>query len=203
MPWEHVYGTFVGASLTRKFYPSRASRFFNFHYLLSDSCLVFFSADLHTSRLPRQRTLDQCFVCWPVNGNRFECCWTIVIVEWRSQILDDITLANLDIIDNEGKKAGTLFERIDHTSTPFGNCSSTHINLSLSLSLSLSVYVCMCVGKRLLKQWLCSPPCDPLVISARLDAIDDLLKETSLLAEVKEQLRKLPDLERLLRKSVI
>lgn len=60
----------------------------------------------------------------------------------------------------------------------------------------------MCVGKRLLKQWLCSPSCDPLLISARLDAIDDLLSQTSLLAEVKECLKRMPDLERLLRKSV-
>ena len=69
--------------------------------------------------------------------------------------------------------------------------------------MCVCVCVCVCVGKRLLKQWLCSPPCDPLVISARLDAIDDLLRETSLLAEVKERLKKLPDLERLLRKSTI
>ena len=36
------------------------------------------------------------------------------------QILDDITLSNLDVIDFRGKLAGTLLERIDHTSTPFG-----------------------------------------------------------------------------------
>ena len=60
----------------------------------------------------------------------------------------------------------------------------------------------MAVGRRLLKQWLCSPSCDPALISARLDAIDDLLEDTSLLAELKEQLKKLPDLERLLRKYV-
>ena len=36
------------------------------------------------------------------------------------QILDDVTLSNLDVVDSDGKKAGTLLERIDHTSTPFG-----------------------------------------------------------------------------------
>lgn len=37
------------------------------------------------------------------------------------QVLDDVTLTNLDVVDSEGKKAGTLLERIDHTSTSFGN----------------------------------------------------------------------------------
>ena len=49
---------------------------------------------------------------------------------------------------------------------------------------------------------MCSPSCDPTHISARLDAIDDFLRETAILAEVKGQLKNLPDLERLLRKSV-
>ena len=89
--------------------------------------------------------------------------------------------------------SGTLLERIDHTSTPFGKCSHTLICV---------VMVCVCVtaGKRLLKAWLCSPPCDPQLISSRLDALDDLLQQSSLIAEVKEKLKKLPDLERLLRK---
>lgn len=58
----------------------------------------------------------------------------------------------------------------------------------------------MPTGKRLLKAWLCSPPCDPQVISSRLDAIDDLLEQPSVVASVKEKIKKLPDLERLLRK---
>ena len=36
------------------------------------------------------------------------------------QILDDVTLSNLDVVDNDGRTGGTLLERIDHTSTPFG-----------------------------------------------------------------------------------
>ena len=58
----------------------------------------------------------------------------------------------------------------------------------------------MAAGKRLLKAWLCSPPCDPQLISSRLDAVDDLLEQYSLIASVKEKMKKLPDLERLLRK---
>ena len=54
----------------------------------------------------------------------------------------------------------------------------------------------------MLKQWLCSPSCDPQLISLRLDAVEDFLAHVSLLAEIKEKLKKLPDLERLLRKLV-
>ncbi len=36
------------------------------------------------------------------------------------QILDDITLANLDVLDTHGKIEGTLLDRIDHCVTAFG-----------------------------------------------------------------------------------
>jgi DNA mismatch repair protein MSH6 len=57
-------------------------------------------------------------------------------------------------------------------------------------------------GKRLLKQWLCSPLCNPDTINDRLDAVEDLMNASSLVADVCESLKKLPDLERLLSKSV-
>ena len=57
-------------------------------------------------------------------------------------------------------------------------------------------------GKRLLKQWLCSPLCNPDAINDRLDAVEDLMKISDVVADVSEMLRKLPDLERLLSKSV-
>jgi len=53
----------------------------------------------------------------------------------------------------------------------------------------------------LLKQWLCAPPCNPDIISDRLDAVEDLMKISDVVADVSELLRKLPDLERLLSKS--
>ena len=63
--------------------------------------------------------------------------------------------------------------------------------------------MCVCTtGKRLLKQWLCSPLCNPDAINDRLDAVEDLMKISDVVADVLELLRKLPDLERLLSKSV-
>jgi len=56
------------------------------------------------------------------------------------------------------------------------------------------------LGKRLLKQWLCAPLCNPDAINDRLDAVDDLLSVPDITAEVKELLKKMPDLDRLLNK---
>ncbi|KAK2166249.1 hypothetical protein LSH36_40g05016 [Paralvinella palmiformis] len=78
------------------------------------------------------------------------------------------------IICNTGTTEGTLLERLDNCSTPF--------------------------GKRLLKQWLCAPLCNPDAINDRLDAVDDLLSVPDITAEVKELLKKMPDLDRLLNK---
>ena len=116
----------------------------------------------------------------------------VIVQDCVAQVLDDVTLENLDVLDHEGKRPGTLLERVDHTSTPFGKQKSCYITQTSLL----------CLGKRLLKQWVCSPSCDPTLIAARLDAIDDFLQETAILVEVKVRLKKLPDLERLLRKSV-
>jgi len=61
----------------------------------------------------------------------------------------------------------------------------------------------MCItGKRLLKQWLCSPLCNPDAINDRLDAVEDLMKISDVVAGISELLCKLPDLERLLSKFV-
>jgi len=68
---------------------------------------------------------------------------------------------------------------------------------------SNTLQVVVCTGKRLLKQWLCSPLCNPDAINDRLDAVEDLMKISDIIADVSELLRKLPDLERLLSKSVI
>ncbi|XP_031212655.1 DNA mismatch repair protein Msh6 [Mastomys coucha] len=55
-------------------------------------------------------------------------------------------------------------------------------------------------GKRLLKQWLCAPLCNPSAISDRLDAVEDLMAVPDKVTEVADLLKKLPDLERLLSK---
>eukprot|EP00731_Ephydatia_muelleri_P021032 Em0013g759a len=81
----------------------------------------------------------------------------------QRMILDDITLFNLDVVPDYGKKDGTLLERLDHCVTPF--------------------------GKRLLKQWICAPLCHPAAINERLDAVTDLVSNASLVGEVRKALR--------------
>jgi len=90
-------------------------------------------------------------------------------------VLDGVTLANLEIVQNSnGTQDGTLIEKIDSCSTSF--------------------------GKRLLKQWLCAPLCNSAAITDRQQAIADVLTAQEAAHEAKERLRKLPDLERLLSK---
>uniref|UniRef100_A0A6Q2WVX6 DNA mismatch repair protein n=1 Tax=Esox lucius TaxID=8010 RepID=A0A6Q2WVX6_ESOLU len=93
----------------------------------------------------------------------------------QRMVLDGVTLANLEILQNaSGGTEGTLIERLDTCSTPF--------------------------GKRLLKQWLCAPLCNPTAIGERLDALEDLMGVPAQATEVSDLLKKLPDLERLLSK---
>uniref|UniRef100_UPI0037E8F483 DNA mismatch repair protein Msh6 n=1 Tax=Semicossyphus pulcher TaxID=241346 RepID=UPI0037E8F483 len=93
----------------------------------------------------------------------------------QRMVLDGVTLANLEIFQNgTGGTEGTLLERLDTCSTPF--------------------------GKRLLKQWLCAPLCNPTSIRDRLDAVEDLMAAPAQASEVSDLLKKLPDLERLLSK---
>lgn len=93
----------------------------------------------------------------------------------QRMVLDGVTLANLEIFQNgAGGTEGTLMERLDTCSTPF--------------------------GKRLLKQWLCAPLCNPTSIRDRLDAVEDLMGAQAQATEVSDLLKKLPDLERLLSK---
>ncbi|XP_072027536.1 DNA mismatch repair protein Msh6-like [Amphiura filiformis] len=94
----------------------------------------------------------------------------------QHMVLDGVTLFNLDVLENSssGTLEGTLLERLDQCSTPF--------------------------GKRLFKQWLCAPLCNPKSINDRLDAIEDLLGVPDKMSEVTEILKSLPDLERLLSK---
>lgn len=93
----------------------------------------------------------------------------------QRMVLDGVTLANLDIFQNgSGGMEGTLLERLDTCSSPF--------------------------GKRLLKQWVCAPLCNPTSIKDRLDAVEDLMGAPAQASEVSDLLKKLPDLERLLSK---
>lgn len=55
-------------------------------------------------------------------------------------------------------------------------------------------------GKRLFKQWLCAPLCNPSSINDRLNAVEDLNAVPDVMDEVIDMIRKLPDLERILSK---
>lgn len=94
----------------------------------------------------------------------------------QRMVLDGVTLTNLEILRNgsSGGPEGTMLERLDTCCTPF--------------------------GKRLLKQWLCAPLCNPTSINDRLNALEDLMGAPAQATEATELLKKLPDLERLLSK---
>lgn len=93
-----------------------------------------------------------------------------------SMVLDSSTLKNLDVLVNNctGTLEGTLLLKLDHC--------------------------CTSAGKRLLRDWICSPLCNTSSINDRLDAIEDLIDNGDITEKVKELLKKLPDLERLLSK---
>lgn len=90
-------------------------------------------------------------------------------------MLDDITLANLEVLKNSrGGTEGTLLARLDHCVTY--------------------------PGKRLLRHWLCAPLSDPMAIGVRQEATEELLKCTALAVELRTIFKTVPDLERLIAK---
>ncbi|OUM61435.1 hypothetical protein PIROE2DRAFT_28032, partial [Piromyces sp. E2] len=97
-----------------------------------------------------------------------------------SLILDGQTLMNLEVFQNngDGSTEGTLFELLEHCTTPF--------------------------GKRQFRNWICHPLRDIDAIEDRLNASDDMLNiyveenNSSLVDYIDTILRKLPDLERII-----
>lgn len=89
-------------------------------------------------------------------------------------ILDGQTLINLEIFANtaNGGSEGTLFNLLNRCITPF--------------------------GKRLFRQWVCHPLCNIQKINERLDAVDMLNADRSVLGQFSSNLSKMPDLERLI-----
>ncbi|AEO59871.1 hypothetical protein MYCTH_2308482 [Thermothelomyces thermophilus ATCC 42464] len=89
-------------------------------------------------------------------------------------ILDGQSLINLEIFANtvNGGPEGTLFNLLNRCITPF--------------------------GKRLLRQWVCHPLCSIEKINERLDAVDMLNADRSILQQFSSQMAKMPDLERLI-----
>uniref|UniRef100_K3W7B0 DNA mismatch repair protein n=1 Tax=Globisporangium ultimum (strain ATCC 200006 / CBS 805.95 / DAOM BR144) TaxID=431595 RepID=K3W7B0_GLOUD len=89
-------------------------------------------------------------------------------------VLDSQTIQNLEILTNNfnGSRAGSLIDIMDKTVTSF--------------------------GKRMFQEWVVKPLCKVSEINERLDAVDELGQQHELMTEVRDYLRKLPDLERLL-----
>lgn len=89
-------------------------------------------------------------------------------------ILDGQTLINLEVFANtaNGGPEGTLFTLLNRCITPF--------------------------GKRLFRQWVCHPLCNIQKINERLDAVDMLNADQSILRQFSSQMAKMPDLERLI-----
>ena len=89
-------------------------------------------------------------------------------------VLDDVALANLEILQNSSDKSdrGSLWSLINRCKTPFGS--------------------------RLLREWLCKPLISLEEISARRDAIIDLQRLETEADKARSILKRLPDVERLL-----
>lgn len=75
----------------------------------------------------------------------------------------------------DGRREGSLLWVLDRTRTP--------------------------MGARLLAEWVANPPTDLAAIRARLDAVEELLDNPSLCAELGESLRRMYDVERLLTRA--
>jgi len=88
--------------------------------------------------------------------------------------IDESTRRSLEITRTlrEGKREGSLLATIDRTVTA--------------------------MGSRLLADWVANPLTDRAAIDARLDAVQELLAERTLLDELRERLRGIYDLQRLL-----
>ncbi|KAH8726781.1 muts domain V-domain-containing protein [Phaeosphaeriaceae sp. PMI808] len=100
--------------------------------------------------------------------------WYDPIRKATSLVLDGQSLINLEIFANsfDGSSEGTLFAMLNRCVTPF--------------------------GKRLLRQWVCHPLADAKKINARLDAVDALNADSTIMDNFSSSLSKLPDLERLI-----
>lgn len=95
-------------------------------------------------------------------------------INQRYVVLDAQTLSNLEILRNNrnGKRNGSLIDILDKTVTSF--------------------------GKRLFQEWVVKPLCQVAHISDRLDAVEELIANMETVNEIRDCLKKLPDLERVL-----
>lgn len=94
-------------------------------------------------------------------------------------VLDEATLGNLELLPNGRNQniGGTLFDVVNRTRTS--------------------------MGARMLKKWLLKPLVDPNAINHRLDMVEHFVTTPLLLAEIRELLKGIPDLERTLSKITL
>ena len=88
-------------------------------------------------------------------------------------LIDDVGCRNLELLKNlsNGGRRGTLLDIIDNTATA--------------------------MGARLLKNWLRYPLIDRQLIQKRLDAVEEIKRQTSLREEIRLLLKPVSDIERL------
>lgn len=100
-------------------------------------------------------------------------------------VLDGIALQNLHILPARQRGRGNY---------------ASHKSAAAKFSLLNTISHCATAfGKRLLKQWICAPSCDPKVIVGRQRAVLFLMdsKAKKFVGHALEKLRTVPDLERL------
>src|SRR5688572_2369186 len=103
----------------------------------------------------------------------------VVVEEHDFLVLDDTTLANLEVVRalRGGGRQGTLLQRLDSTQTAMG-------------------------GRRL-RSWLQRPSIDRDQIAARHDAVEELLDDPQRRDDLTALLGRISDLERLLSRAVL
>ena len=94
-------------------------------------------------------------------------------------VLDGMTLRNLDVLINSslGTVHGSLLERLNRCSTAF--------------------------GQRMMRHWLCAPLVKPEAINDRLDAVEHLRNDITIVDDISKILKTLPDLERLVNSKTL
>jgi DNA mismatch repair protein MutS len=91
----------------------------------------------------------------------------------RFMMLGPTTKRNLELFDTiAGRSENTLFALLNHTGTP--------------------------MGSRMLADWISFPLMDVQAITARLDAVEALLSRETILGGLREVLKDIPDLERII-----
>ncbi|VDK43707.1 unnamed protein product [Anisakis simplex] len=108
---------------------------------------------------------------------------------WRGRrlVLDGVSLYNLNIVP------------------PLDSVRNTGLRDPTSSKYSLYNTINKCMtpfGKRLLRQWVCTPSCDADVLRSRQDAIEWLMSShiKAFVLKATDILRKIPDLERIIQK---